>query len=296
MDLIIFYLSSKLLGVRVKCGRLLSGSFFSAVMYCVFIFTALQKYMGIVTAVLMLFISVRVVFKPKKWGELLFNSFCVTAVSFVVGGTALGIFYYINTSRGYAVSLNQGFPVTVLIISVSLAFLVIMIVKKSIKTNSVKKQMFCETIICVNGKRAVIKSLVDTGNSLTDPISGKPVIVADTDSLRDILPVDLYRLCKRVSAEETVMLSKNKDYIGKLRLIPFQSVGIKNGMLVGLVADSVVIDGIRENNVVVALSNISFSAINKYNAIVSPSYFELSGGYDFESGICKTYGGSYECV
>ncbi len=297
MDLIIFYISSKLLGVKVFIGRLLFGAFVSAMLYCLFIFTPLQKYMCTAMAIAMLFISVLIVYKPVKISEMLFDAFCVTAVSFVVGGTALGIFYYINIGNSISLSVNGYFPLGILFTACSITFVVVNIVKKIMQNNAVKKQLFCNVDILCGNKKVCIRALVDTGNSLTEPISGKPVIITELCAVRNIIPKKLFRLAndKNKKTEEIFYLSKDDEYINRLSLVPFKSVGNNNGLLLCFAADKAEIDDITVYSPLIALCNLSFSTTGKYNAIINPKIFD-TGGYNFEKNVCGAYGGRYESV
>ena len=46
------------------------------------------------------------------------------------------------------------------------------------------------------GNKTVLRAMVDTGNLLCDPVSGKSVIVAELDTLKPILPPRLARACE----------------------------------------------------------------------------------------------------
>jgi stage II sporulation protein GA (sporulation sigma-E factor processing peptidase) len=245
----------------------------------------------------MLFISVLIVYKPVKIPEMLFDTFCVTAVSFVVGGTALGIFYYINIGNNVSLSINGYFPLGILFTACSITFVVVNIVKKIMQNNAVKKQLFCNVDILCENKKVCIKALVDTGNSLTEPISGKPVLVAELYAVRHILPKKLFKLVtdENNNTEDVFYLSKDYDYIKRLSLVPFKSVGNNNGLLLCFSADRATIDGINIYSPLIALCNMSFSATGKYNAIINPKIFD-TGGYNFEKNVCGAYGGRYESV
>ena len=46
-------------------------------------------------------------------------------------------------------------------------------------------------VLTLAGRRVVLTALVDTGNTLTDPATGRPVLVAEADSLEELLPPGL---------------------------------------------------------------------------------------------------------
>ncbi|MDE5698490.1 MAG: sigma-E processing peptidase SpoIIGA [Lachnospiraceae bacterium] len=70
------------------------------------------------------------------------------------------------------------------------------------------------------GENVVCRALFDTGNLLTDPVSGKPVsVVEETDTMKRWL----------------------EQYPQKYKIIPYQSVGEEHGVLEGIVVDELVI-------------------------------------------------------
>lgn len=70
------------------------------------------------------------------------------------------------------------------------------------------------------GENVVCRALFDTGNLLTDPVSGKPVsVVEETDTMKRWL----------------------EQYPQKYKIIPYRSVGEEHGVLEGIVVDELVI-------------------------------------------------------
>ena len=82
-----------------------------------------------------------------------------------------------------------------------------------------------EVILTEGQENAVYKALFDTGNFLTDPVSGKPVsVVEETDIMKKWL----------------------ERYPQKYKIIPYQSVGKEHGVLEGIVVDELVIQKEKE--------------------------------------------------
>ncbi len=77
-----------------------------------------------------------------------------------------------------------------------------------------------------------LTALKDTGNSLTDPITGQPVLVVSSDIARQMLGLSQAQL---LSPIETLAESK----IPGLRLIPYRAVGNANGMMLAVKMDRV---------------------------------------------------------
>lgn len=89
-------------------------------------------------------------------------------------------------------------------------------------------------------------ALIDTGNTLRDPVTGLPVLVADSDAAGKLLNLSSKELQHPVET-----LSSGK-YAG-LRLIPYSAVGQPSGLMLGLRVDQLVVDG-RQMEMLVAFA------------------------------------------
>ena len=104
-----------------------------------------------------------------------------------------------------------------------------------------------EHILCTDG-------LLDTGNSLVEPISKKPVSVVELSVVQgDFLPETGYRI------------------------IPFRSVGMENGLMDGYILERMEIDGpygmICIERPVIAISKQPLSTNGTYRMILHPKLF-----------------------
>lgn len=72
-------------------------------------------------------------------------------------------------------------------------------------------ESLCRAILSRNGKQASLTALIDSGNSLTEPISGKPVCVVDREIFEELW----------------------KQEENPFRVIPYHSIGKKKGIMRG---------------------------------------------------------------
>lgn len=102
--------------------------------------------------------------------------------------------------------------------------------------------------ICVHhrSQTVALTALVDTGNTLRDPVSGRPVLVVDAAAASKLLPLTREQLAHPVETLSTTKLPG-------LRLIPYSAVGQSAGLLLGIRADRVEVDG-KEAEYIVALA------------------------------------------
>ena len=99
----------------------------------------------------------------------------------------------------------------------------------------------CRVIVTVGGRRAELEGLVDTGNLLRDPLSGRPVICVARRALSPILPT---RLAEALESGDVEGLAHTAD-AGRFRIIP-AGTATGRGLLNGFLPDEIQIRYIRQ--------------------------------------------------
>lgn len=119
--------------------------------------------------------------------------------------------------------------------------------------------------LCMNGKQLELTALRDTGNTLRDPITGEGVLVLSPELMKKLLPgADRAALCD----PQCLMAQIRCTYPAlRPRLIPYKTVGVSHGMLVGLRPEEVEIAGRRET-LLVAFSPVEISDGGGYRALL----------------------------
>lgn len=114
-----------------------------------------------------------------------------------------------------------------------------------------------KVLIIGKGAQMSIHALLDTGNGLIEPISGKPVCILERNIFENLW-------------------KDNKP--GGFRMIPFHSIGKSNGVLPGYIIPEIQIeiDGIVKSckNIYVAVGEEKLSASGSYKMILNPSLLE----------------------
>ena len=88
------------------------------------------------------------------------------------------------------------------------------------------------------GKAVTLRALVDTGNLLRDPVSGRSVIVAAPDRLASVLPPPLLRVCQTGKVEPWL---SSHEHAKSLRPIPTQTAS-GSSLLFAIVPDELTVD------------------------------------------------------
>lgn len=118
-------------------------------------------------------------------------------------------------------------------------------------------------------REVTLTALRDTGNTLTDPVSGQPVLVADGESLRELFPPG--SAPEREDSENPVEALErlNHRWPGRFRLLPYRAVGVDCGLLLAVRVDQVRMDGQVKNGVLVAISPNPVSDGGSYQVLAS---------------------------
>lgn len=120
------------------------------------------------------------------------------------------------------------------------------------------------------GERQVeLTGLVDTGNTLTDPATGRPVLVAEADSLEELLPPGL-RPGPAELRDPAGALERLEDGPWRLRfrLLPYRAVGVERGLLLALRMDRVQVGEEDRGPMLAALSPTPVSDGGAYRVLV----------------------------
>ena len=135
----------------------------------------------------------------------------------------------------------------------------------------------CQCVLERRGRRAAFTALLDTGHTLTDGLTGRPVLTAHWAALEPLW-----------TAEERTVLSRLErdggaaclERLGPgFRLLPYQAVGVRGGLLLCFQAEQAVIGGRQAGPVTVALSPTAVSDGGGYAALWGGETGKEADGY-----------------
>lgn len=165
------------------------------------------------------------------------------SISFAVAGAALAIGNISKTtffaSGGYYIEIPFKTIIFIMIISwVITGF----IFRSSAKEKIIKRQT-AKANITFKQKTIDLTLLIDTGNNLHDPISGKPVIIIDKISASKILPISSLNILNKLENTADLFLNIPESLKKYFRLVPFHAVGNKGELLLCFKPDKILING-----------------------------------------------------
>ncbi len=276
MNYIILFTTSQILKNEPKHIRIILASLLGAIYSIIAYMNILDIYSKIPLKILLSIIIVYVAFNPqtvkKMWKYILF----FYLVSFVFGGAAFSLIYIVKPQE---ILMKNGlflgtYPLKIAILGAIVAFITITIVFKLAKNKISKKDLFCEMEICINNKKIETKTMVDTGNMLKEPITNTPVVVVEHMLLYECIPKEILNNLENIIGGDFSNISEKikNEYISKLKLIPFSSLGKQNGMLIGIKPDYIKIKTEeKENkieNVIIGIYNKSLTKKGEYRALI----------------------------
>lgn len=202
---------------------------------------------------------------------------CVMGLGMVAGGVPMenGIFYT-NVDAG------------VLLTAAAAAYVVLSVVFRASAGKHVEGVLTPVTLAW--GKRCVhLTALCDTGNTLRDPATGRPMLVAEASCLKELFPSDLRpMLHTTVLRSPTELMGRLGEERIRFRLVPYQAVGVTGGMLLAVRLDWGEVGEKRYDRLMVALSPTELG--DGFTALWGE--LERSGGYEKREAVSAKVGGA----
>lgn len=118
-----------------------------------------------------------------------------------------------------------------------------------------------------DGRAMKLLALRDTGHTLTDPLTGGPVVVVEGRALAALLP----ELDPDLPAHPVEQLGKAREQVpgAAFQLLPYRAVGVDHGLLLALRLDRAVWGETDISNCLTALSPTPVSDGGGYQALVN---------------------------
>lgn len=281
MNLTVLWLTSRFTGNRASPARILTAAAVGCIYALILFIPGWMQFASLAYKLPVGALMIVISFGYNGWRKLFRNYITLFLASFFVGGAAIGFNYLFGTmvwtqSLGNLTDFefNKWFSLSCAVI------LAVMLGKWGLRWWQRKiHQNLCKIPVKVNlwGKSALVNALVDTGNQLVEPLSQHPVVVIEFEAIKDVLPEEICREVTQATQNDgsKIILSlADTPYANRLRVIPFQSLGKQNGLLLGIRPDSVEIQvGMQEHvvrDVVVGIYANKLSPESTYRALLHP--------------------------
>jgi len=280
MNYIILFATGIINKTKINYIRIFLASLLGGVYAVVSYMSILEIYSNILVKILLSICMVYISFKSEKIKILLKQLLIFYLTSFTFGGVSFALLYFI---RPQDILIKNGiyigtYPVKVVLISGIIGFVILVVAFKIIKGKINKNNMYCRININLFNKTKTVRAVIDTGNFLKDPITGVSVVVVEKEALAGFINGEIINNVEKIingNIDKNVDIS---EYLSRIRLIPFSSLGRKNGLLLGISVDSIEIEfeditRIVEN-AIIGIYNDTLSNTKKYNALVGLELIE----------------------
>ena len=275
MNCIILYATGLIAKIKMKWFGIIVASLIGTIYAVMQYITKLNIYSNIIIKTILSFIMVLVAFNPqniKQMGKELILFYLTT---FTFGGVATYLIYVLKPQE---IMIKNGmyvgtYVLKVIFIGAILGTVILAISFKLVKNKINKKDMICKIKIGLNEKEIILDTMVDTGNMLKEPITGLPVAVVEKNSLYELMPKEILNNTDSILGGDFDNIPEDikNEYIPKLKIIPFSSLGKQNGMLVGIKAEKfeVINEEVEEKeNVIIGIYNKSLTKRGEYTALI----------------------------
>ena len=267
MNYIILFATAYIMKLKISHIRLVASSGIGAIYSIMLYMQILPIYSNLIMKIVLSIAMVYIAYMPRNIKNIVKQLIIFYLISFAFGGCAFALLYFIKPEN---IIMKNGvyigtYPIKIALLGGIVGFVVTYI--------AFKKDIIYPLEIKINEKSISMNALLDTGNMLKDPITLMPVIVVEKEMLYDFLPKEiLNNLEKIIGGDTKEVTEKNVEYMSKFRIIPYNSIGRQNGLMLGFKADKVKIiidDEEKEvNNAIIGIFNESFNS-NTYSALIS---------------------------
>lgn len=235
VDLLLLLATNRLAGYPTALGRLVPAAVIGGVYGCACILPGLYFLAGTVWRMVFLGIMGGVAFGFRK--ESIRRCVLFTLLSMALGGIALG--------------LGRGGFFSVLFCAAMVCFMCLYGLRGRLGSKFLPVEVNCQ------GKRHRFTAMVDTGNTLTDPVTGQQVLVVSSCLAGSLLGLQEADLKDPVAAVTRIRGG---------RLIPYQGVGTPGGLLAAKRFEDVTI-GKQRGGCLIAFAPQEFGKNGGYEAL-----------------------------
>ncbi|WNS43836.1 sigma-E processing peptidase SpoIIGA [Paenibacillus sp. MMS20-IR301] len=286
IDGILLWLTSWLVKQKVSWWRLLLSAVVGAIYVVMmfvpelsFLYTFLIKF-GL--SVLMLWIAFG--FKSLQSYLRALGAFYI--INFAAAGGILGVHYLLQSSGdiwngiiftssgGQAYRLKIGFWFVLALLP--LILLLFKLIQSSRNRREQLETYIGEVTVEIDGVAVSCPGLLDTGNRLSDPLTGIPVMVMESSLWEGHLPPSWKGRLTQTGADTLVLEADGQSFAwqDRLRLVPYRGVNRGASFMLALKPDHVMIklggDTFHCKRVLIGLDGGTLSGDGAYRAVIHP--------------------------
>ena len=280
MNIIIIYSAGIILKIKPHLMRTIISGTIGSVYAIILYLIQIKIYTSIVSKIVLSIIMVYIAYNPQNIIKMLKQLLIFYLTSFVFGGISLYLIYCIKPQE---ILMKNGmyagqYILKTILLSSFVGIIIIRISINIIKTKINPKDMFCKIKLKLKEKEVETKAMIDTGNLVKEPITNTPVIIVEKNILYNIISKEILDNIDNILEGNLDKITDiiKKEYMSKLRYIPFKSLGKENGMLLGIKADEIEIETEGElkksKNIIIGIYDKTLSKKGEYSALIGMDF------------------------
>lgn len=268
MDYLLLLCSARLAGEELHRGRMVAGGVIGGI-YAVTTVLPQMRFLihpvcKIGSAVLMVVVGL------GKSRRLLRQCVIFFALACAFGGgiLAISLFGGQEMSVGGGV-IYSGMDIKMVLLSGAGCYAILTLVLSRVGRHTAQSGELVQTKLRIYDRETTFISLIDTGNTLADPVSGRSVMVADAERVQMLFPAEHTPSREDLLAPAQALGRLNSGaWRGRFRLLPYRAVGVDCGLLLAVRMDRVCVNGEDLGSMLVALSPTPVSDGGGYRALL----------------------------
>ena len=191
------------------------------------------------------------------------------ALAFAFGGAILAVSLLGRERTPFGAIPGVTLDLGVLLLSGAVCYVVLTFVLNRVGSHGGVKGELVRVCLRLQGRQVVLTGLRDTGNTLTDPLTGQPVLVVQGDRVCALFPKGVCPDGEQLLHPADSLGRLERGALrGRLRLLPYRAVGVSCGLLLAVRVDSVTVGAVDQGRALVALSPTPVSDGGAYCALV----------------------------
>lgn len=197
-------------------------------------------------------------------------------LSCTMGGAVVAAGRLLESGRG--VELLTALDWKVFFLAGGGCFLVLSVVFRGGARHQLAGQL-CRCTVEWRGAPAQFTALLDTGHTLTDGLTGRPVLTVHWAALDPLWAAREREILSRLGQDGAAACLERLGAGSGFRLLPYQAVGVSGGLLLCFRADRVMFDSGEWKGLTVALSPTAVSDGGGYSALWGGETGKEVGGH-----------------
>jgi len=280
-DYLLLWATGSVTGRKSTMGRLCLGAAIGTVYFFLVYFSAaglmpgygVLKLPPVILAVgaLMLWAA----YSPRNWRQFLRLFGYLTAIGLIAGGAGLATAYAVGTENRPNVMWGTVAAMTAILLVAELGWGVV--------HRRVWERLYLVPLqICLFGRTLNVNALIDTGNRLQDPLSGRPVVIVELDTIKKVMPSEVAKALGSLSDNnfaELEPITEVNDWASRFCLVPFTTLADRTGLMAGIKPDYIKVsaggESVTLQRVILGICLKPLDQAGNFHALIPP---EILGG------------------